>query len=134
MATDLERLGERVELRRITRGLGIEPAARLAGMSKDTWKRVEGGKPVQGTSYAKVDRALGWAIGGCMDIIAGREPIEVEVSEDGVQRAKLDPREVEEAVRQAVQSASIATTELSAPQIRELTAVVLEDLKQRGVI
>jgi len=134
MATDLERLGERVQLRRIELGLGVEPAARLAGMSKDTWKRVEKGLNVLETSYAKIDRALAWAVGGCQDILAGREPIEVVVSEDGLQRAVLAPEELADVVRQAVQSASIATTELSASEIRALTAVVLDDLRQRGVI
>jgi transcriptional regulator with XRE-family HTH domain len=134
MATDLQRLAERVGQRRIECGLGIEPAARLAGMSKDTWKRVEAGKRVQDTSYAKIDRALHWAVGGCADILAGREPLEVEVSEGGIQTAKLHPEEIAEAVRLAVQTASIATTELTAPEIRALTAGVLDDLKRRGVV
>jgi transcriptional regulator with XRE-family HTH domain len=134
MATDLERLAERVATRRIELGLGVEPAARIAKMSKDTWKRVESGKRVQGISYAKIDRALRWAVGGCHDILAGKDPIEVEVSADGIQHARLDPAEIEDAVRLAVQTASIATTELSAPQIRALVAGVLDDLKQRGVV
>ena len=134
MATDLERLAERVELRRIERDLGVEPAARLAGMSKDTWKRVETGKRVHDTSYAKIDRALRWAVGGCLDILAGKNPIEVEMSEGGIQRAKLSPADLKEAVGLAVQTASIATTELSAPEIRALTAGVLEDLRRRGIV
>lgn len=138
MATDLERLAERVQLRRAELGLDVEPAARSVGMSKDTWKKVEGiGAPparVRDTSYAKIDRALLWAVGGCLDVLAGREPIEIEMSEGGIQRAKLHPGEIEEAVRLAVQSASIATTELTAPQIRTLTAGVLDDLKRRGVL
>lgn len=137
MATDLHHLGERVQQRRVALGLGIEPAARKAGMSKDTWKRVERGQSVLATTYPKIDFGLDWATGSCEAILEGQEPIEIERSTEngGVIFAKIPSADLADAVEQAVQSAAIATTDnLTAAQIRELSARVLEDLKKRGLI
>lgn len=109
-------------------------------MSKDTWRKVEGltddGRPrkVRDTSYAKVDRALLWAVGSCLDILAGRDPVEADVSQSGIQRAQVSPADIEAEVSLSVETVSIRTTEMTAPQIRALAAGVVEDLRRRGII
>lgn len=50
-------------------------AAAAAGISKDTWQRVEMGDEVRESTYAKVDRALGWSAGSCLVIADGGEPV-----------------------------------------------------------
>lgn len=55
---DLERVGEVVAQRRTEFGWGKEQAAREAGISSITWKRVEDGLPVQDAKLASVFRAL----------------------------------------------------------------------------
>ncbi|MZE79612.1 hypothetical protein [Streptomyces xinghaiensis] len=136
MVPHLDRLAERATRRRLELGLGVEPAARSAGISKDTWKRVERGARVRDTSYAHMERALGWAPGSCRLVLSGGEPVPVE-------RAKADPEvviaslpreEVEASIRQALESAAIAVTDLQASKIREMNERVLEDLRRRRLI
>lgn len=56
---DLAALGERVEQARILAGWSKEHAAREAGISAITWKRVEDGLSVHDTKRAAVLRVLG---------------------------------------------------------------------------
>lgn len=51
---DLEKVGRAVERQRVAQGLSKEAAARKAGISSITWKRVEDGLPVQDAKLAKV--------------------------------------------------------------------------------
>lgn len=55
----LERLGKRVERARLTHGWSKEQAAREAGISSITWKRVEDGLGVQDVKRARVLEVLG---------------------------------------------------------------------------
>lgn len=62
MTTDeRRRLGKRVAGARIEKGWSKEEAARKAGMSSITWKRVEDGLNVHDTSLATVLRTVGLA-------------------------------------------------------------------------
>lgn len=75
MATrDLKRLGARVKAHRIELHPSRLAAAQVAGISKDTWKRVEDGEVVQDSKYPKVDKALGWVVGSCVAVAEGGEP------------------------------------------------------------
>lgn len=138
MATpDLDRLAKRVQLRRQQLRLGIEPAARLAEMSKDTWKRVEAGLNVRPASYTGIETALQWALGSCKRVLDGDEPIINEPLGPGSDtRAAEIPRTLlERAVGDAVTSAAIATNgSLTGDQILELNERVLKELRERGVI
>ena len=49
-------------------------AADTAGISKDTWQKVEEGAEVREATYVKIDRTLGWATGSCVAIAEGGEP------------------------------------------------------------
>lgn len=55
-------------------------AADTAGVTKDTWQRVEEGRPAREMSYAGIDRALGWALGSCIAIAEGGEPVLVDAA------------------------------------------------------
>lgn len=134
---NLERLAALVQQRRLDLRLGIEPAAKLAEMSKDTWKRVEVGLKVRPTSYTGMEAALQWAVGSCQRILKGEEPIISEPVEPGsdTRIAQIPKSVLERAVGDAVTSAAIATKgSLTGDEILELNERVLEELKQRGVI
>ncbi|MGW4505767.1 hypothetical protein ACWENO_14115 [Streptomyces sp. NPDC004436] len=138
MDRDLDRLATAVQTRRTELRLGIEPAAKLAGISKDTWKRVEAGLKVRDTTYAAIDRALQWAPGGCAAIRDGREPVPSEDEEMGgnvVRFSRIPKKELERVVGDAVQSAALATKgDLTGAEILELNRRVMEELRDRGIL
>lgn len=138
MATpkDLERLAQAVKTRRLELGPSRLKAAQSAGMSKDTWLRVERGEPVRELNYAKIDRELKWAAGSCSLVLRGGEPVLSESAGAGTGLSIAEvSSDLEGKVAQAVQSASIAVSDsLTAAEIRELSARVVADLKQLGVL
>lgn len=134
---DLERLAVLVKKRRAELKLGIEPAAKLAGISKDTWKRVEAGLKVWDTKYTGVETALQWATGSCLRVLGGHDPIVNEqISEDPETRvAEIPKTDLERLIGDAVQSAAIATRgSLTGDEILELNEKVIQELRERGVI
>jgi hypothetical protein len=79
MATrDLARLGARVKAHRVQKYSGRKQAADAGGITKDTWQRIEEGRPARDGSYLGVERALDWAVGSCVTIAEGGEPVLVE--------------------------------------------------------
>ncbi|MFI9154559.1 hypothetical protein [Streptomyces sp. NPDC053367] len=75
MATrDLDRLAKYVKAHRLELYSSRDAAAAASGVTKDTWQRVEEGRPARDSSYAKIDKALRWAPGSCVDIAEGKEP------------------------------------------------------------
>jgi DNA-binding XRE family transcriptional regulator len=137
MSTDaLSLLAQAVKERRFTLGLARTRAAELAGISKETWKRVEDGDPVREMNYAKIDQALGWAVGSCVAVKAGGSPTPVRRSDvdPSVVLADVSGTARDATVRRVVESASIGVTDLSAPEIRELSARIVGDLKREGII
>lgn len=137
MDRDLDRLATAVRTRRTELRLGIEPAAKLAGISKDTWKRVEAGLKVRDTTYTAIDRALQWAPGGCDAVLDGADaiPSEQSAGEEGYRISRIPKRELERVVGDAVQSAALATKgDLTGAEILELNRRVLEELRERGVL
>lgn len=134
---DLDRLAAVVKARRLELGLARNKTAQAIGISKDTWQRVEDGKPVREMNYAKIDPALGWAVGSCTAILDGGEPVVAEESKEkpGAILARAPKRDLDEATLvQAVQSASIAVTDMTAAEIRKLSARIVKDLKESGRI
>lgn len=113
-------------------------AANAAGVSKDTWQRVEEGVPVRDVSYAKIDPALGWAVGSCMLIADGGDPVPVARHEgDGsaFESVKIPPSLLPEDVRGVVTDAAMATTPgLTVREIQELSDKVVEELRKRGIL
>lgn len=136
----LGRLAAHVKARRHQLGLARLQAAQAAGMSKDTWLRVETGNPVRALNYAKIDNVLEWEPGTCADIAAGARDTP-QIREGGAQfietavirSAPLDG--VEDEIQQAVVNATIATTPgLTAAEIGKLGERVIEELRRRGVL
>jgi DNA-binding XRE family transcriptional regulator len=133
---DLPRLARAVKQRRLALGLARLKAAQEAGISKDTWKRVEEALPVREMSYAAIDPILGWAVGSCNSIRAGGTPTVVESStaDPAVTLADVSDAGRGDTVRRVVESASIGTTNLTAREIRELSERIVGDLRREGVI
>jgi hypothetical protein len=137
MTPALDRLAALVQKRRTELRLGIEPAAKVGGISKDTWKRVEAGQKVWDRSYAGIDEALQWATGSCLRILAGDDPIVSEPIPDvpSVKASDIPRSDLARLVGDAVQSAAIATKgSLTGDEIAELNERVLQQLHERGVI
>ena len=136
-ALDLDRLADYVKLRRTQLNLGIEPAARAAGISKDTWKRVEKGLVVRDTKYVGIERTLQWAPGGCMAVARGGEALVSSPSDadPDVRFTEIPASELERAVGDAVRSAVVATRgDLTGDDILKLNAKVMEELRLRGIL
>lgn len=132
---DLERLAVLVQKRRTELRLGIEPAAKLGGISKDTWKRVEAGQKVWDRTHGGIEAALQWAPGSCQRILTGADPIPNEPIAEGVKVADVPKPELERLVGDAVKTAAIATKgSLTGDEILELNRRVLEELRERGVL
>lgn len=137
MSTDsLRALAQAVKRRRLALQLARLRAANLAGMSKDTWRRVEEGKPVREMTYAAIEPVLHWAQGSCETVLAGGQPVPVEPSrvDPAVTVADVSEETRGEAARRIVESASIGYTELSASEVRKLSARIVEDLERAGII
>jgi hypothetical protein len=133
----LGRLGQLVQTRRTELKLGVEPAAKLAGISKDTWKRVEAGLKVWDRSFAGIETALQWAPASCRLILEGGDPVINEPAEESpdTKIAKVPKSELERLVGDAIQSAAIKTKgSLTGDEILELNERVLKELRERGVI
>ncbi|MFF8716218.1 helix-turn-helix domain-containing protein [Streptomyces sp. NPDC015184] len=104
---DLGRLASRVKAHRLELYPSRVAAAGAVGISKDTWRRVEEGLDVRESTYAKIDRALGWATGSCVAIADGGDPVLVDVLpggqsvSSGPTGASLSPEVVREAAFEA---------------------------------
>ncbi|MFG3046331.1 hypothetical protein ACGFZR_15545 [Streptomyces sp. NPDC048241] len=132
---DRERLAALVQQRRTELRLGVEPAAKTARVSKDTWKRVEAGLKVQDRTYGAVDQALQWAPGSCIRTLDGGEPVPAEPIGGGSKATDVPRADLELAVGDAVRSAVIATKgSLTAEEILDLNDRVLDELRKRGIL
>ncbi|MYR28652.1 MULTISPECIES: hypothetical protein [unclassified Streptomyces] len=140
MPTDdahLKRLADRVKDRRLALNLARKRAAQMAGMSKDTWYRIEDASPVRDMSYAKIDEPLQWAPGSARSVLEGREPIPVTPVEGAApaQVAEVPSADLDERAREAIQLGLLATSSpLTADEIRDLSDRVLQQLRERGII
>lgn len=128
------RLAEIAHARRLELGLPIAKAAQAAGVSKDTWKRIEEGKPVRDVTYAKIENVLVWVAGSINEILDGATgAVTSERSPTGV-AARVSALD-EEDLGQAVAGAMVAVTDnLTAAEIRDITGKVVQELKRRGLI
>jgi hypothetical protein len=127
MATrDLARLGARVKAHRLQKYSARKDAAEAGGITKDTWQRIEEGQPAREKSYLGVERALGWAVGSCIAIAEGGEPVLVAAADGADSSLTPTPtgRLSEEVVRKAAYEA-VRSTMPSAP-ISEADAFVNE--------
>lgn len=138
MTRDLDRLAKAVKARRLELHPSRLAAAAAAGISKDTWQRVEDGKSVRDGTYAKMESVLRWAAGSCDAIAEGGDPV-VTLSgpdeNDGSTISRIPAAWLEGEFRKAVQSAAIATTSnLTVREIRDLNEEVMKELRRRGIL
>lgn len=138
----LARLGSLVASRRAELRLPMKPAARLAGISNTTWKKVEVGEPVRDVTYAGVETALQWRHGSCNDVLAGGDPTPLPpASEEPAAEPRLIDREeglelwapgVAEDLRDAVRGAVMVTLPgVTGAQVQEIERVLEEELRRR---
>jgi hypothetical protein len=135
---DYERLAARARKRRKDLGIALnDDNAKQGGVSKGTWSRVEKGLPIRDTNYKKIDGLMQWAVGSCIDVLDGGEPIpvdQVEAAPD-VQKSPLPPEVLDRERLETVQLALIATAKgTPAEEIREMSERVVRDLRERGLI
>lgn len=121
--------------RRLQLNLSIKRAAALAGMSKDTWMRVESGEEVRHMTLDKIEAALDWTVGSCRKIMDGGDPVLLDETDVNATITPVPNGALESELRGAVQNALIATTDdLTTAQIREVNERAIEILRQRGVL
>lgn len=131
---DLGRLAKAVKARRLQLHPSRLAAAKSAGVSKDTWQRVEDGLLVRDVSYAKMDRALGWAVGSCVAIAEGGEPVPVEAlgGDGGAMISAVPVGWLEKELPGVVESSAMATAPgLTVREIHALSDRVVEELLRR---
>ncbi|WP_322501766.1 helix-turn-helix domain-containing protein [Streptomyces rochei] len=130
---DLGRLAQSVKRHRMEQYPSRDAAAEAAGITRNTWKRVEEGQEVRESTYAKVDKALGWAIGSCVTIAEGGNPILVTPDSDG---APASPALLtEEQARRAVLDA--ARAKMPSTPIGDIDAFsdeLVEILRRAGAV
>lgn len=136
MATrDLDRLAKHVKAHRLELFTSRKAAADTVGISKDTWQRVEEGQEVRESTYAKIDKALGWAVGSCAAIAEGGNPVFVDHSGGAGDAASERPKLTADAVRRAAFEAARAKMP-SAPigDIDAFSDELVEVLRRAGEI
>jgi transcriptional regulator with XRE-family HTH domain len=132
---DLQRLAGAVYNRRLQLNLSMRRVAEMAAVSKDTWMRVEDGKPVRHMTYDKIESTLGWATGSCRNVMEGGEALLLGDDDAGLRIAAVSPEMLEVEIRGAVQGALIASTDdLTAAQIREVNERAIAALRERGIL
>jgi hypothetical protein len=109
--------------------LTVYGLAEKAGMSKDTFMKVEDARAVRDSTYLAVDRVLDWPTGTCVGILE-----EVTPSPLGEAAAVPTQRITEEDIGQAILAGVVANTDLCASEIRAIKDSVIGDLKRRGLL
>ncbi|GAA2199785.1 MULTISPECIES: helix-turn-helix domain-containing protein [Streptomyces] len=130
---DLDRLAKYVKAHRLELYPSRLAAAQAAGISKDTWHRVEEGEAVRDSTYAKIDKALGWAAGSCLVIAEGGEP--VFAGEATTSSARTSASLSEEQARKMAWDTARAT--LPTAPVGELDTFVnelVENLRRAGIV
>ncbi|MFD5814345.1 hypothetical protein [Streptomyces sp. NPDC127038] len=133
MATrDLGRLATRVKAHRHEQYPSRDAAAAAAGVTRNTWKRVEEGLEVRELTYAKVDKALGWVTGSCILIAEGGEPF-LAATFPPHQPAPLVPSE-DEARKAAYEAARGAMPKAPIGEVDDFVERFVKALRQTGQI
>ncbi|MEV7034532.1 hypothetical protein AB0N99_30425 [Streptomyces sp. NPDC093272] len=136
---DYARLATLAKRRRAELKLALNDTnAKAGGLSNRTWQRVERGERLYDANYTKIDGLLQWAVGSCLAVLDGGDPIPVTDMDDptapGVQKSPMPRDAIDQEVRNIVGLALIATTTgTSAEEIREISERVVRDLREHGL-
>ncbi|MGW5430418.1 hypothetical protein ACWET9_24880 [Streptomyces sp. NPDC004059] len=132
MATrDLVRLAKYVKAHRLEQYSSRDAAAAAAGVVRNTWKRVEEGQEVQDSTYARIEKALGWVAGSCIAIAEGGEPAFTGGAAGADVPVKFTPEQAHRAVLDAARAA------LPDTPLRNIDAFgeeLVEILRRAGVV
>ncbi|GCD40863.1 helix-turn-helix domain-containing protein [Streptomyces paromomycinus] len=132
----LQRLADLTTERRIQLGMTKSDLARAAGLTINTYNKVEAARPVRDITYGKIEPVLGWATGACREVLsgAGEAPVTMTSSKHGAPRA-VSPEVFQRDIEEAVQAAAItATDNLTTADVRKLKQHVVEELRRRGYL
>lgn len=121
-------LARLVRIRRSELGLTIYGLAEKAGMSKDTFMKVEDARAVRDSTYIALEKVLDWPTGTCVNILENAETGTGELTSPPVNAIN------EEDISQALLAGIVAHTDLPAPQIRAIRDSVIGDLRRRGLL
>ncbi|KOU59900.1 hypothetical protein ADK57_32025 [Streptomyces sp. MMG1533] len=110
--------------------------ARAAQLQINTYSKVEDGKQVRLTTYAKIEPILGWARGSCSDILDGATAATiVEKQPGGAVVSDVQAGDLAADIANAVQNAAVSVSDsLTAAEIREMKRRVLDELIRQGKI
>ncbi|MFF2405765.1 hypothetical protein [Streptomyces sp. NPDC058092] len=130
---DRARLKRIVIQRRVQLGWHKADAATAADLTITTYMRIEKGLSVRDVTYAKIERAFGWAPGACEAILEGAT--EAQMAGEVVEGVRYAPVADEDGARRAVQDAVMATMpEVTAGRMAELSEAVVAELRKRGIV
>ncbi|MFJ3037781.1 helix-turn-helix domain-containing protein [Streptomyces tendae] len=129
---DLGRLAESVKRHRMQQYPSRDAAAEAAGITRNTWKRVETGDEVRESTYAKIDTALGWAIGSCILITAGGNPV---LADNGpIEGAPTVPISGEDARRAVFEAARTTLPDAPIGELDAFSDELVEILRRLGSV
>lgn len=135
MERDWERLAKAIKQAREAAGMTQKDLAKRAEVSEGSVQNLEdpNRRPTRiPQSLAKVEAALGWAVGSGVAILQGATgPVTWEPIGGNVVIAKLPEDELHEAI---TMSAIAVNDNLTAREIRELSQKIIEELKERGML
>lgn len=109
-------------------------AADAAGISKDTWQRVEEAAEVRESTYAKIDRTLGWGIGSCVVIAEGGEPVLVDHSGGSASAAPQSGISADTLRRAAFEAARAKMPTAPIGDIDAFSDELVEVLRRVGIV
>lgn len=130
---DLDRLAHSVKRHRMEQYPSRDAAAEAAGITRNTWKRVETGDEVRESTYAKVDKALGWAIGSCLIIAEGGNPV-LAGDDIAATGAPATPATAEEARRAVFEAARTTLPDAPIGELDAFSDELVEILRRLGSI
>lgn len=135
-AVALKRLAMLVMKRRLELGLDKIDVARKAGITITTYGQVEAGASVRDSSYGKLEPALGWAPGSCLDVLAGADSASLITEHVGpAVTSPLMDEDLAEGIGSAFQDAAIHVSDsLTSADIRAMKVKAIELLRERGIL
>ncbi|MEV0015380.1 helix-turn-helix domain-containing protein [Streptomyces tendae] len=130
---DLDRLAQRVKAHRMEQYRSRDAAADAAGITRNTWKRVETGDEVRESTYAKVDKALGWAIGSCLLIADGGNPV-LAGDDIATTETPAAPATAEETRRAVFEAARTTLPDAPIGELDAFSDELVEILRRLGAV
>ncbi|MFH8591226.1 hypothetical protein [Streptomyces rimosus] len=132
----LQRLADLITERRIQLSMTKSDLARAAGLTINTYNKVEAARPVRDTTYGRIEPVLGWSPGSCRNVLTGTgEPSAITRSPECGPSRSADPEVFQRDIEEAVQAAAIAATDtLTTADLRKLSQHLVEELRRRGYL